>query len=314
MKPRTYVCIVVIVATAAGFYAFRERSLFACQPANRESGEYIAYCGSTGYGDYDYGAFWFDLEPTALEAAKRADVLFVGNSRLQFAFSSEAVSDWFSSIGSTYYLLGFAYEGNYRFAEPLLRKLEPQAKVYIIDLDAFFEPEPTPPARVVMYDSTAQVRYERKKRLQHVQGLVCSAVPAICGRTEAFYRMRRDGRWNLRGGEFTDEPVSFRSEVDSDLVRSYVDSGREFLDSLPVPVQCQFLTITPTVDTEISTAEEIADSLSRTFLAPELSGLGTFDSVHLDSQSADLWSMAFLVEIAPHILECFDESTISVEL
>ena len=66
-------------------------------------------------------------------------MLFLGNSRLQFAFSTSATADWFSAASARYYLLGFSYFENMIFAEPLLRKIRPRAKVYVINVDDFFD-------------------------------------------------------------------------------------------------------------------------------------------------------------------------------
>jgi hypothetical protein len=59
-------------------------------------------------GDYEHGAFEFNLEPTAQNFAKNVDVLFLGNSRLQVAFSTVATTNWFSAASARYYLLGFS--------------------------------------------------------------------------------------------------------------------------------------------------------------------------------------------------------------
>ena len=40
---------------------------------------------------------------------------------------------------TTYYLLGFSHYENYTFEMPLLRKLHPRAKVYVINIDSFFD-------------------------------------------------------------------------------------------------------------------------------------------------------------------------------
>jgi hypothetical protein len=62
--------------------------IFACKASGYPSDRYISYCGATEYGDYEHGAFWFDLEPVAELSAANADVIFLGNSRTQFGFST----------------------------------------------------------------------------------------------------------------------------------------------------------------------------------------------------------------------------------
>jgi len=140
-----YTLLILAVALAAGACGLRKYGIFSCQASGYGSDGYLSYCGGTSYGDYDHGAIWFDLEPAAFAAAADAPVLFIGNSRTQFAFSSNATADWFSSLSKNYYLLGFSHFENYTFEAPLLRKLRPKAKVYVINIDTFFEGAETGP-------------------------------------------------------------------------------------------------------------------------------------------------------------------------
>ena len=47
---------------------------------------YLAYCNGTQFGDYEHGALWFDLEPSVKKFASDADVIFLGDSHIQFGF------------------------------------------------------------------------------------------------------------------------------------------------------------------------------------------------------------------------------------
>jgi hypothetical protein len=121
------------VALTSGAYSLRKYGIFSCQVSGYALDGYLSYCGATSYGDYDHGAIWFGFEPAATTAAANAQVPFLGNSRMQFAFSSKATPESFSSLAESYYLLGFSHFENYTFELPLLRKLHPRAKVYVIN-------------------------------------------------------------------------------------------------------------------------------------------------------------------------------------
>jgi len=302
-RPALYLTLVVFAAVVAAAYGFRTTSLFACQPPD-DPESYLAYCQSEGFADYDYGAFWFDLEPGAVQAAASADVVFLGNSRTQFGLSADPASDWFVAAGTSFYLLGFGYDGNYRFAGPLLRKLGSNADVYVLNLDLFFESEPTPPAKAVMYQPSSEARYRQKKGLERLHVFACSSFPSLCGQSAAIYRDRNTGRWRINGGAFESAPVSYNEQADPDFVQTYVATAREFLEQLPVAAECQILTVVPTVGTPSKAAEEIATLLERTLVAPELNGLTTYDGSHLDSESATRWSTAFVEAASPHINRC----------
>src|SRR5690349_10368332 len=89
-----YVLIVILGLTGGLVYSQRSGGLFTCQAGGYTARHYLAYCEGSRYGDYDHGAFLFDLEPAALEHAAAAEVLFLGNSRMQVAFSSRGTEQW----------------------------------------------------------------------------------------------------------------------------------------------------------------------------------------------------------------------------
>ncbi|HKW10872.1 MAG TPA: hypothetical protein VJO33_10885, partial [Gemmatimonadaceae bacterium] len=211
-RPGLFVAILVVVTLAATAYKLRTDGLFACEASGYSSDRYVAYCQATAYGDYDYGAFWFGLQPAAINAATNADVLFLGNSRMQFGLSTSAVEQWFESQAAKYYLLGFAYNGNVAFAGPLLQRLKPRAKFYVVSVDLFFRTTPTPPAQELMRDSSsAVVRYREKQFWQSAHRAICSRVPSVCRHEPAFYRNRSNGAWVVVGGQdvFRTEPVVY---------------------------------------------------------------------------------------------------------
>ena len=316
-KYGTYILIVLPVLLAVWPYSFRAHSIFLCQAPRPGSDEYIAYCQSTTYGDYDYGAFWFGMEPEATNAAANAQVLFLGNSRTQFGLSTKATADWFSSLPATYYLLGFAFNVTYKFEGAILRKLRPKAKVYVINIDLFFEQAEPPPASVVIQDSGARSRYESKRWWQVIHEAVCGSHPTICGNRHAFVRSRATGAWRLSGGPIRSVPVVYDEHVDQNMVKVYVGLANQFLSNLPVHRDCVILTVLPTGDTSswdevgatsIGTAKAIAADLGLNLIAPKLTGLTTFDESHLDPQSAERWSAAFTEAAGPQIRQCLDDS------
>src|SRR5262249_40321531 len=116
-----YTAAILAVIVATFLVSLRRDGFFAC-PSNGYGGNYyLGYCQGRTYGDYDHGAFWFGLDSTARESAALADVLFIGNSRMQFGFSAPPLGRWFAANGQHYYLLGFSHVENATFIGPLLR-------------------------------------------------------------------------------------------------------------------------------------------------------------------------------------------------
>ena len=301
---RLYLLIVLAAALGAYLYMMREQSIFSCTAKGYSSDEYLAYCHADHYGDFDHGAFWFGLEPGIRDSARDASVLFLGSSRMQFGFSSDSTQKWFTARSTPYYLMGFAYWENYLFEGELVRQIKPHARVYVINLDTFFENTETVPAKIVMHDEDALSRYQFKQTLQHVHARVCAAVPFACGHDQAFFRSRSTGAYVLVGGRIVNFPTTDNQIVDAAIVRDYTARAKTFIASLPVESRCVLLTMVPTVDTPIATARAIAQSLGTTLIAPQVDGLTTFDKSHMDRPSAERWSKAFFEAAGPQITQC----------
>ena len=167
-RPTIYIMILLGAFIASSVYHFRVDNIFACPASGYTSDRYLAHCDAANYGDYEHGAYWFDLEPAAEMSAANADVLFLGDSRVQFAFSTAATAQWFSSASIRYHLLGFVAFENSIFARALLHRLKPRAKVYVIPVADFFQQSEAPEAKVIMQDDAARSRYAVKRRWQFV--------------------------------------------------------------------------------------------------------------------------------------------------
>ena len=308
-KPSLYLLVLVISILCTFAYKVHTKSIFACPGNGYAAGQYLAYCNADAFGDYDRGAFWFDLEPTAQRGAANAQVLFLGNSRMEFAFSSDATDNWFSAHALRYYLLGFAYLENTVFTSPLLSKLKPQAKVYVINVDRFFSDDVRPPTREVLHDADAVERYRQKRRWQSLHEWVCGKVPILCGNQLSFFRFRETGAWRMEGQATTFGPrsaVSDGPDTEPEQRQRYVALAEKFLSQLPVERRCIILTIAPYVGTKLAEAKAIASALGLDLVVPQVNGLETFDTSHLERASAERWSTAFFQTAGPRILECLD--------
>jgi len=309
-RPTIYIMILVGAFVASSAYHFRVDNIFACPASGYTSDRYLANCDAANYGDYEHGAYWFDLEPAAVTSAASADVLFLGDSRVQFAFSTAATAQWFSSASITYHLLSFVAFENSIFARALLHRLKPTAKVYVIPVAEFFQRSEAPVAKVVMHDDAARSRYTVKRRWQFIHKAVCMKLAAICGHAFAVFRSRRTGMWytsQLSMFENRDRPISYDEQIDEGKIAEAIAIGRIFLSELPVKTECVILTVVPTVGTKVTVANAIANGLGKLLVVPQnLDGLQTFDGTHLDHASAERWSEAFLNTAGPQIQKCLE--------
>jgi hypothetical protein len=310
-RPTIYIVILLTALVAPVLYNLRTDGIFACPGTGYTSDRYLSVCNTKNYGDYDHGAFWFDLEPAAEMSAARADVLFLGNSQLQFAFSTVATAQWFSSASASYYLLGFIGYGNSIFTGGLLHKLKPRAEVYVINvLDyGFFQRSETPYA-IAVHDDAARTRYEVKRLWQFVHKPICSKLAALCGHQVSVFRSRQTGAFYpstyiSRLSRMKVLPVSYDQQIDQREIDEAVEIGRKFLSELPVKGECVILTAVPSADTKLGVANAIANGVGEMLVVPgHLDDLQTFDDAHLDQASAERWSKAFFETAGPQIQKC----------
>lgn len=310
--PALFALLVLCSFVGTFVYKLRIDGIFACPAGGYDSNAYLSDCTARTYGDYDHGAFWFGLEPQARRAAADADVLFVGSSRLQLAFGGAAAARWFSSPRIRYYLLGFSNSETVAFFGPLLSKIRPRARAYVINVDRLFDDRVSPPTEQILGDRDILERYKEKQTWQVLHRGLCAALPVACGKAVAIYRMRETGTWLRMGsGRFETKQVSDGQPSNVERWNQYAMLGEKFLAQLPVDPSCVFLTIVPTVETKRAEAIAIAAKLGRDLLTPQIDGLRTFDGSHLDEASAERWSAAFLQEAGPQIRRCVDAAQAS---
>jgi hypothetical protein len=307
-RPLLYLCMVLIAAAGGLVYELRTRTIFACQADGYGANRYLAYCGGDIYADYEHGALYFAAEPSTETFVRNAEVLFLGNSRLQVAFSTDATTQWFSSTATSYYLLGFSYFENALFAEALLNKIKPRARVYVINLDGFFDPNETIPAKAILHDSDARHKYEAKRNWQRVHQPICQTIAQLCGSKFVIYRTRDTGAYYAFQTEGAADqkiiPVSYDPAADQSAVNSGTNAAIDFLARY-TEGKCVIFTVVPFVGTTIGNATAIASALGNELITPgPLEGLTTFDGYHLDGPSAERWSRAFFHAAGPKIQSC----------
>jgi hypothetical protein len=306
-RPTVYVCVVVFATLVSYAYWLRTQSIFSCQADGYSVDRYVSYCNGESYGDYDHGAFYFDLEPAAQQFAKDADVLFLGNSRLQIAFSTAATADWFAGAKARYYLLGFGYFENMVFAEQLLRRIRPRAGIYVVNVDDFFSLTETAPVKTILHDPAARSRYEAKRFWQQLHQPICQTIAGICGHDYAIFRSRETGAYNWRPVNRKVTPVSYDQDIDTNKVKTNIAAAVDFLSQI-AKEKCVILTMVPTVDTKIGSANGVAKALGVNLMTPGiLEDLRTFDGSHLDQPSAQRWSQAFFEAAGPTIRSCLNK-------
>jgi hypothetical protein len=306
-RPTIYICIVVVALLSGYAYYLRSFTILACQAGLYNNDRYISYCEAEAYGDYEHGAFWFGLEPAALDFAGKADVLFLGNSRVQMAFSTRSTVEWSSAASISYYLMGFIAYENVTFTEEILGRIHPKATVYVINVDDFFERFETIPMKTILHDPNARNLYEMKRRWQGAHQSICTAFSALCGNNYAIFRSRETGVYTKKLNKTRPAQVSYDEVVGQDVVKNDTAAAISFFSQQNVKRECVILTMVPTTGTKVGNAKAIAKALGMNLVVPEdVEGLQTFDGSHLDQPSAERWSRAFFQAASSRIQSCVE--------
>lgn len=281
-----------------------------CSARGYSSDRYLAYCDSERFGGYEHGAYFLETEPAAVESLKKADVLFLGNSRMQFAFSTESALRAFKDRATSgFHLLGFAYGENYLFPLAVMSKLKITPKALIVSVDdRFFLKTQSPAAFFVTAQRGARNNYEAKilKQLWH-QRLCSESSPirSLCGELGSIFRSRATGFWytkNFRKSE--DKQFLDAHGIDAKTIETLIAGGKDFLARVGVRKDCIIFVSTPLQEWSSDSGAELARRLGTTFVSGPERRWVTIDGSHLVPESAEAWSGEVLEKIKPLLARC----------
>lgn len=295
-----------LAASAASYFL----AVTKCDGRHGAADAYIAYCQDRAYGDFEHAAFFFGLErvPAALAETK---VLFLGNSKLQYAFSRDNVAPFFAERGMPFFVMGFGHGEQSRFPQLVLERHPAQPVLAVINVDPFFTDGITQPAAFPLQHPVAgRIDATFKSLMQRPRAWLCRRDPTLglCAGEPALMRSRATGQWHVsafRQGAEPTLPLPPPATVDDDEIDRWFTRALEiapaFLETLHA--RCVVLTAVPSAAGDRA-ARRLANHLGVPFIAPEIDGLATIDGVHLDARSGIAWSDAFLRALDPVGREC----------
>src|SRR5690349_13478475 len=109
-----------------------------CELRDLRANEYLSACSHPIFQDYEHGALFYDLEPPAGDRMRKADVIFLGSSRTQAGWHTEALERNLSQTGISFYMLGFGFDEKMTFPKALIERQGLHPKVVVINADPFF--------------------------------------------------------------------------------------------------------------------------------------------------------------------------------
>ncbi|MEQ1776589.1 MAG: hypothetical protein ABL891_22625, partial [Burkholderiales bacterium] len=317
---RRYLTILAFVFFSAGFIVYFGKPILlgtgkiaGCRANHYSDDSYLAYCASKGYGDYEHGAFYFDMEPAARDALRRAAVVFLGNSIPQFAFSTTSTAEIFRTNGVRYYLLGFAYFETVDFAQMLARRLPLRPRVAVLNADKYFWSQKVSAPSAALQANLLSTRfdYAEKAMWQSIHARICGSLLAnarFCGQTLSIFRSRGNGAWvglsdwGLPSRPLAQSPSGHAITETENLQRA--ERASRLAAALQIPAHCLVITTIPNDETEKDAGMRLATLTGATYIAPAIEKLATLDGIHLDALSAESWSRAFVRELLEKTAGC----------
>ncbi|MDO8607481.1 MAG: hypothetical protein Q7R40_13165 [Phaeospirillum sp.] len=284
-----------------------------CVGAHYSDDDYMAWCGSAEFQDYEHGAYFWDLEPPVMDNVRKADVLFLGNSLGQSAFSTEHIRRYFAERGLTHHLLGFGFGEANSFPEAIFRKFGLTPRIVVANAASFFLDNPTGLASSVMFPSSAtMLEYKIKRWLQPVHRRACEQGGAtlrklVCGEAPTIYRSRRDGHWRHRNFPDGKRPLIFTGPPESlPPSHPHVLAALRLRDAVAAWGGCLVLSSTPSSDGRyVANARAIAAASGIPLIVPDqLSDLTAYDGEHLDPPSAERFSAGFTAGLDQALTHC----------
>ena len=300
-----------------------------CNSAAPTSSSYIAYCPEREYGSFEHQAFFYGLERTR-KGLSEANVLFLGNSKSQFAFSRANVEPFFAERKARFFLMGFGYNEGVRFAEMVLRRHVSKPNIVIINVDQFFQDYLSEPATFLeRHPYAGFVDALFKSSIQSIRAHICEQVElqlvrkVLCQGQATIIRSHTTGQWS--SALMTIETIApfpiratepIKHETNDETLSAWVSRTAAAATSFfkVLDARCIVLTSVPSEHNDSSSVSGrlLAERLKVRFISPEISGLSSNDRHRLNTSSAIKWSDAFLRELDSLGPECGAWSRLSV--
>lgn len=301
------------IYTAPGFREF----LTTCSAKGYGGDWYLAFCTSKRFGDYEHGAFYFDLEREAIRHLKSAQVLIFGNSRVQYALSNRNLTQFFAApdIQAPVYLFGFGYAEPYEFSLELYDKFDLRPKVAIVAVDGqIFETHVSDVVRF-MKAAPAQSRlnYAGKQTQQFIHRWLCRLdeyFPGFlnCSRWMSMFRSRTTGMWLT---DYHEEPKDIPFQLPDTLNAAAVDGitwvARQFVDRLKIPKDCVIFITVPFPKWSPLNTVELAKRVGVISVEQDIGPRwATVDESHLTREMGMKFTGHVLEKMKPVIRRCLE--------
>ncbi len=305
----------LLVSVAAMVYGHLPTNfwIFRCSSQYYSSEYYLAYCSDPAFGDYEHGAIYFGNDREAISNLKRADFIFLGNSRAQAAFSAEAIENFFNDQNVGYYNLAFGYDEQDLFPRRLFGRWGLKPRAVIVNADYFFVNYASQLAVSIMSgNSRVKTEYHLKTWIQPYHISICKNGDGLlkrilCSDAWSLFRSRKNGR--VLQTKDVDNKVPVKSDVPfpDKLYPRILRAALDFQAFLNRRGACLILTYVPSKNTNPAVAARLAKDIGAAYIDVDPTGLSARDGNHLNRGSVELWAQRFLRDFQPVMKKCLSD-------
>ncbi len=268
----------------------------------------------------DHQILYHDFDH-AIDAVRQADVLLLGNSRMNLAFPGDVLQDTAREHGVGIYNLGMGHDERVAFPLALIEKFDLRPKLVVVNADRhFFDSDSSSVAQRLMasndFGNDAWQDWKEKSeasfgwdfRLAFHRYIPRFNIAKRRAEAADVYRSLETGSWwwapHHRPSPEHSIDIEEITETLSDNERRNALEFKRAMDSRGVAI---VLTQIPQREMCYVKLRELVELLDAPVVLPQLDGLKTADQSHLDAASAARFSSTFLSEF-------FERSTIRVAL
>lgn len=266
------------------------------------------------WDDLDHDAFYHAIEPRIPSRIRLADVIFVGNSRVQFGLDASQTASFFKSRQMKNYNLSFGYNQKSAWALTLLKKFRARPGWIVINADPFFQGSVSYPGdrslerpwfNATTRSAEAQASLVQRRILEKWSFPRLRAFNAFGNNDSPVFRSVTQGSWELSA-----IPVYANPEKESPVYDVPAEAGDLQVDwqalgdfmGFARSRGCKVVLIniphSRRPESSKALTRLIAQDQNVPFLDCDEAGLTTFDGQHLTKQSAQLYTSRFLTEFA----------------
>lgn len=264
-------------------------------------------------GHLDHHVLYHGTDAEAIANLKRADILFVGTSRMMFAVRSRVLAPWANALGVSYYALGFGFREGDAWSLDLIRRHDLRPRLVVVNVDGFFGRPLSEWAERVRKDTPFGARklFWEGELGHETRRVVHRVIPNWIdlygrpgfpfGNEFIAYRSRRDGVWAISPWPKPTMPAYSADFGPGEVGPRIGDPARAFKAELDKRGSQMILTYVPTPDDAGGNPVALGVMLGVPVVGMDVDGLTSHDGSHLSEESAVFWSQRLAQDLTPYV-------------